>query len=727
MQSEVYKYLFPYEKVRPGSKIVIYGAGILGREYLKQIQITKYCQIVAFIDKNAEKIAPFGAPLYKPEQIAALTFDHVVVALRNDHFLREIKRILHYQGIADEAIICVCERNISEMEALPCEEKEKNKDLSGHFAYMDKESSNVPIALYMVGGVGDAIIKKRLVEELARLLPNCLLDIYCCNDLSWLYSDFQQLNELVQDNGVLYHAQYHKYVLALTLKAYFIEVDSFLPSQVQELPESFIQKIKKLEAMTLDPMTNVSKFPKYIVFMRNVYKGNNCYTSFSYEEIFDIKDSKVHIPLRKDFAESFRSLGLYRYITVNFGNGDSEDMHLVAKAWPISYFEKTVAIFKEKYPNIQVVQLGTKSAEKIQGADQYILGESFELVKYVLKHSIFHLDIEGGLVHLATQLGTKCIVLFGPTNVLYVGYPQNINIKAGKCHNCYGLYSDLGRCARNLHEPECMYSITPEIVIESIEEYMEKAVKKDYVRYRVHIDKLGLREPLICELKDNTDIITDIEIVQDKENFGVFEFKVYLNPIARIQSADDPRLSFACENLLGNISLCTKAHVGSLEYIESDILGRKSCCTDIVCKMTVPSSEAIIKEIKDCLSKNQGMSEWEMLYRMAMLPQDDVTKYMLLYAILSSALETIQGKKRITQKCVDSFIRKKCSENKKTEYLGKDVEEKTIYTLLRNSIGHAKVETNLSEAYNQITNKVTELAEITLWAIREIDNGLDND
>ena len=79
-------------------------------------------------------------------------------------------------------------------------------------------------------------------------------------------------------------------------------------------------------------------------------------------------------------------------------------------------------------------------------------------------------------MHLATQLGTKCAVLYGPTQVTYVGYPQNINIQAGTCHDCYGLYDNLDRCARGLDEPECMYSITPEYVMENIKKYLETKI-----------------------------------------------------------------------------------------------------------------------------------------------------------------------------------------------------------------------------------------------------------
>ena len=44
---------------------------------------------------------------------------------------------------------------------------------------------------------------------------------------------------------------------------------------------------------------------------------------------------------------------------------------------------------------------------------------------------------------------------------------------AGTCHGCYGLYEDVNRCARDLDEPECMYSITPEMVMDAAREYLD--------------------------------------------------------------------------------------------------------------------------------------------------------------------------------------------------------------------------------------------------------------
>lgn len=47
-------YQFPFQKVQPGSHIYIWGVGIVGREYIKQIAATKYCEIDGIIDTYSE-------------------------------------------------------------------------------------------------------------------------------------------------------------------------------------------------------------------------------------------------------------------------------------------------------------------------------------------------------------------------------------------------------------------------------------------------------------------------------------------------------------------------------------------------------------------------------------------------------------------------------------------------------------------------------------------------
>ncbi|MCR5755559.1 MAG: hypothetical protein K6G30_12210, partial [Acetatifactor sp.] len=110
---------------------------------------------------------------------------------------------------------------------------------------------------------------------------------------------------------------------------------------------------------------------------------------------------------------------------------------------------------------------------EVEGADKYVLGENLKLVEHILKGSRIHVDCEGGLVHIATAMGTKCAVLFGPTPKFFYSYPQNINISVGTCNGCMGLIENWPfECIKGMNEPECMYNITPKLLLDEIASWM---------------------------------------------------------------------------------------------------------------------------------------------------------------------------------------------------------------------------------------------------------------
>lgn len=81
------KYLFPYEKVKRGSTVIIYGFGDVGREFLMQIQQTNYCNILCFLDINNYSLDSDIVPVYNPDNIANISedeYDYIVVGLESN-------------------------------------------------------------------------------------------------------------------------------------------------------------------------------------------------------------------------------------------------------------------------------------------------------------------------------------------------------------------------------------------------------------------------------------------------------------------------------------------------------------------------------------------------------------------------------------------------------------------------------------------------------------------
>ena len=93
---------FPYEKIKPNSKIVLYGAGEVGRDFYSQIQYNKYCAIVLWVDQNWKGL---GNDVSKPEDIKDCCYDYILVALSKSAAVEEVRDYLKKINVHPQKII----------------------------------------------------------------------------------------------------------------------------------------------------------------------------------------------------------------------------------------------------------------------------------------------------------------------------------------------------------------------------------------------------------------------------------------------------------------------------------------------------------------------------------------------------------------------------------------------------------------------------------------------
>ena len=99
----MYVELFPFGAVKPGSRIVIYGFGNVGRQYWLQIRRTGYADIVAVVDKNKAKYCLIEPRLLNVCEFYALphkAYDVVVIAVSNQEVAHQLQFSLQATGIA---------------------------------------------------------------------------------------------------------------------------------------------------------------------------------------------------------------------------------------------------------------------------------------------------------------------------------------------------------------------------------------------------------------------------------------------------------------------------------------------------------------------------------------------------------------------------------------------------------------------------------------------------
>lgn len=94
--------VFPFDKVSKGERIVLYGAGNLGRLYRAQLMAVNYCDIVLWADKNYEK---YEEIVKAPSEIGQESYDKVVIAIEDEKIREVVKDNLVEMGVPTEQII----------------------------------------------------------------------------------------------------------------------------------------------------------------------------------------------------------------------------------------------------------------------------------------------------------------------------------------------------------------------------------------------------------------------------------------------------------------------------------------------------------------------------------------------------------------------------------------------------------------------------------------------
>lgn len=97
---QIEKYYFPDPMKLYGKKVVIYGAGRVGRDYYAQISRYSSCTILAWIDSYPEKYQYPFIEVCGLEKLPVLKFDILVIAVRNEKSAYDIRKQLVGKGVS---------------------------------------------------------------------------------------------------------------------------------------------------------------------------------------------------------------------------------------------------------------------------------------------------------------------------------------------------------------------------------------------------------------------------------------------------------------------------------------------------------------------------------------------------------------------------------------------------------------------------------------------------
>lgn len=99
-----YTFIPPIYSFPKKSRILIYGAGMAGRDMYRVFQADKDIKVLGWFDKNFQSLE--GAlPVLDPAQIPAFDFDYILIAIRSKEVSDEIRIYLNELGVNDERIV----------------------------------------------------------------------------------------------------------------------------------------------------------------------------------------------------------------------------------------------------------------------------------------------------------------------------------------------------------------------------------------------------------------------------------------------------------------------------------------------------------------------------------------------------------------------------------------------------------------------------------------------
>lgn len=98
------KYIFPFLNIISNKKIILYGAGDVGVSYYRQIVQCEDINLVAWVDKNWEKVSSEVFNVKNVTTINEVEYDGIIVAVKRETLYANIKEELLKMGVSEEKI-----------------------------------------------------------------------------------------------------------------------------------------------------------------------------------------------------------------------------------------------------------------------------------------------------------------------------------------------------------------------------------------------------------------------------------------------------------------------------------------------------------------------------------------------------------------------------------------------------------------------------------------------
>ena len=318
-------------------------------------------------------------------------------------------------------------------------------------------------AVRITGGLGDAAIIARFMRDFQQYIQaNAQFDVFFHSPdvIPLFFGSVQGFRVCLKDQ--LFSEYVREYDFSLLANQFI----TFANEHIKK--ERLIRRAPKV-LETFYHIENVRKpIERYIVNHPNfdgafadlaIKTGHKRYTYLHHMAGIDYGGNKCPLSPLGEVPAEIRGRP---YLTIHDGWDNKFDFRMSVerptKTLPSETWESFVMDFKALHKDILIVQIGGAAGKKIPGVDFCFKG-TLQLSESlaILSSSLLHVDTESGLVHIAASLGVRSVVLFGPTNIQWFGYPENVNVPPQLCGNCWwSTETWMEKCPANHAKPVCM-------------------------------------------------------------------------------------------------------------------------------------------------------------------------------------------------------------------------------------------------------------------------------
>ena len=333
------------------------------------------------------------------------------------------------------------------------------------FTQKQASTNSLRVFFWLPGGMGDALCARRMITAYRELLPQALFEIYCpLAGVAELICQGDPFSTPARSEKI-YYPNYDLVVQACLAAKFLFANELRLKQQAPDFWPVYNQarQAQQTLGILLEDMFLTEPVLGRLAYRLEANRFDLlCYTAGTHV-------APPNLPVMP--GDHF-GLKDKKYITFHDGTSTAQTHHpSPTRAWPGEKWQQFITAFKQEHPDILVVQLGAKNSPVYAQADICLVNKtSVSDLPGLLSQALAHVDTESGLVHMASGLPVRSVVLYGPTDKAFYAYEKNKNLSAGTCHSCMWLKSDwMFRCPLNRPAAEqCMAQISVEQVLEAV-------------------------------------------------------------------------------------------------------------------------------------------------------------------------------------------------------------------------------------------------------------------